>query len=111
MVDMTTTVLAGMEQIRQIIPRSASTVLDLKAKYPNMPIHRENDNGEWLSDREELLKFWRLYVQGKAHLYGRDLEDDQEKPDKSLARGKKAAEGGVNLFFLGGKKHKERKKP
>lgn len=65
-----TTALVGMTQICLVIPRSEATILEMKRRYPNMPIHREREGGEWLSDREELLRWWRLYVRGAAHLYG-----------------------------------------
>lgn len=71
-----TTALIGIEQIRRIIPRSAATILSLKNRYPNMPIHREHEGGVWVSDREELLRWWRLYVRGEVHLYA----DPQPSP-------------------------------
>ncbi len=65
-----TTALVGMKQICQVIPRSEATILELKRKYPNMPIHREGRAGEWLSDSVALLAWWRMYVEGRGHLYG-----------------------------------------
>lgn len=114
-----TTVLAGMAQIRRIIPRSEATILDLKRKYPAMPIHREADNGEWLSDSEELLTWWRMYVKGKAHLYeaGEPAEDKEPDPDTGKGNaddkgqadeGQEGEAGGDEGKEEGGKKEKKK---
>ncbi len=92
MVENQALILNGMKEICKVIGRTEATVLDLKRKYPSMPIRKEGH--VWNSEREALLEWWRLYVQGKVPEDVGTPEPQEQEPeqDPEWAQGKAKAE-------------------
>jgi hypothetical protein len=91
MVENQALILNGMKEICKVLGnRSEATVLALKRQYPSMPIRKERHI--WVSEREALLEWFRLYVQGRLPEDEPEPQEQEPDQDPEWAQGKAKAE-------------------
>ena len=55
-------ILDGSEAIAAALDRSYTTLMNLKRRYPEMPMKKDPSGNRWVAEKERLLDWWQGYL-------------------------------------------------